>query len=336
MDLLTCMLLWISVLLSGPSGARAFMLPDIGEPEFIRRCVQAHNVHRSRAQPPAANMRSMSWDDALARGARSWARHCRASHNPVLKQEGKAHPEFRHVGENIWLGAPYSAFTVESAVNSWNKEGADYTLANNSCARLCGHYTQSWDDALARGARSWARHCRASHNPVLKQEGKAHPEFRHVGENIWLGAPYSAFTVESAVNSWNKEGADYTLANNSCARLCGHYTQLMWATSYKVGCAVHVCSRGIENFSKHPESTIFVCNYGDAGNVFGFTPYIVGLACSKCGMEKCRDKLCRYDWVPGWDLGPSGSAQAVSDWLNGSKLQLLAGSFWLLYFYAMH
>ncbi|XP_026769747.2 glioma pathogenesis-related protein 1b isoform X3 [Pangasianodon hypophthalmus] len=253
MDLLTCTLLWISALLSGPSGARAFMLPDISEPEFIRRCVQAHNVHRSRAQPPAANMRSMSWDDSLARGARSWARHCRASHNPVLKQEGKAHPAFRHVGENIWLGAPYSAFTVESAVNSWNKEGADYTLANNSCARLCGHYTQ-----------------------------------------------------------------------------------LMWATSYKVGCAVHVCSRGIENFSKHPESTIFVCNYGDAGNVFGFTPYIVGLACSKCGMEKCRDKLCRYDWVPGWDLGPSGSAQAISDWLNGSKLQLLAGSFWLLYFYAMH
>ncbi|XP_053533757.1 glioma pathogenesis-related protein 1b isoform X2 [Ictalurus punctatus] len=253
MDLLTCALLWISVLLPGPSGARAFMLPDIGEPDFIRRCVQAHNVYRSGAQPPAANMRSMSWDDALARGARSWARHCRASHNPVLKQEKRAHPEFRHVGENIWLGAPYSAFTVESAVNSWNKEGADYTVGNNSCARVCGHYTQ-----------------------------------------------------------------------------------LMWATSYKLGCAVNVCSRGIENFSNHPESTIFVCNYGDAGNMFGFTPYIVGLACSKCGVEKCRDKLCKYDWIPGWDLGPGGSAQALSDWLIGSKLQLLAGSFWFLYVYAMH
>ncbi|XP_060734753.1 glioma pathogenesis-related protein 1b isoform X2 [Tachysurus vachellii] len=250
MDLLTCVLLWISVLLSG---ARAFMLPDIGDPDFIRRCVQTHNVYRSRAHPPAANMRSMSWDNALARGARSWARHCKASHNPVLKQEGKAHADFRQVGENIWLGAPYSAFTVESAINSWNKESADYTHGNNSCARVCGHYTQ-----------------------------------------------------------------------------------LMWATSYKIGCAVHVCSRGIENFSNHPESTIFVCNYGDAGNVFGFTPYIVGLACSKCGVEKCRDKLCKYDWIPGWDLGPGGSAQALSDWLKGSKLQLLTGSFWLLYFYATH
>ncbi|KAI5624307.1 GLIPR1-like protein 1 precursor, partial [Silurus asotus] len=256
MDLLGSLLMWISVLMSGLFGARAFLLPDIREPEFIRRCVQAHNVHRARAQPPAANMRSMSWDDVLAREARSWARHCKGSHNPVLKQEGRAHPEF------------------------------------------------------------W-----------------------HVGENIWLGAPYSAFTVESAVNSWNKEGADYTLGNNSCARVCGHYTQLMWATSYKVGCAVHVCSRGIENFSNHPQSTIFVCNYGDTGNVFGITPYIVGLACSKCGVEKCRDKLCskktrntftRNDWTPGWDLGPGGSAQGVSDWLNGSKLQLLAGIFWIL------
>ncbi|XP_027013367.2 glioma pathogenesis-related protein 1b isoform X4 [Tachysurus fulvidraco] len=253
MDLLTCVLLWISVLLSGPFGARAFMLPDIGDPDFIRTCVQTHNVYRSRAHPPAANMRSMSWDNTLARGARSWARHCKASHNPVLKQEGKAHADFRQVGENIWLGAPYSAFTVESAINSWNKESADYTHGNNTCARVCGHYTQ-----------------------------------------------------------------------------------LMWATSYKIGCAVHVCSRGIENFSNHPESTIFVCNYGDAGNVFGFTPYIVGLACSKCGVEKCRDKLCKYDWIPGWDLGPGGSAQGLSDWLNGSKLQLLTGSFWLLYFYATH
>ncbi|XP_053356852.1 glioma pathogenesis-related protein 1b isoform X2 [Clarias gariepinus] len=247
------LLLCLSVLLPALPGARAFLLPDISEPDFIRRCVMAHNTQRSRVQPPAANMRSMSWDASLARGARSWARHCKASHNPVLKQESLAHPAFRHVGENIWLGAPYSAFKIESAINSWNREGADYTIGNNSCAKVCGHYTQ-----------------------------------------------------------------------------------LMWATSYKVGCAVHVCSRGIEDFSNNPQSTIFVCNYGDAGNVFGVTPYIVGLACSRCGVEKCRDKLCKYDWIPGWDLGPSGSAQAVSDWPNGSNLRLLTGSFWLLYFYTTH
>ncbi|XP_036441041.1 glioma pathogenesis-related protein 1b isoform X1 [Colossoma macropomum] len=262
MDLLGSLALWISVLFAGPAGVLALVLPDITEPDFIRRCVQAHNAHRSRASPPAANMRLMTWDDALARGARSWARHCKASHNPVLQRVGHIHPEFRRVGENIWLGTPYSAFTVESAVQSWNKEGADYTHRNHSCARVCGHYTQ-----------------------------------------------------------------------------------LMWATSYKVGCAVHVCSRGIDNFSSHPESTIFVCDYGDAGNVFGFPPYIVGLACSSCGTEKCQDKLCtdpirdsdkRYDWSPGWDLVPKSSAHRLLNWLTSVGLLLPTGMCWLLYFYATH
>ncbi|XP_076848997.1 glioma pathogenesis-related protein 1b isoform X1 [Brachyhypopomus gauderio] len=261
MDLPGCLALWIWALLAGSSGVLSHVLPDITDPAFIRRCVQAHNVHRSRANPPAANMRMMSWDDTLARGAQSWARHCKASHNPLLQQVGRVHPEFRRVGENIWLGSPYSAFTVESAIHTWNKEGADYTHQNQSCARVCGHYTQ-----------------------------------------------------------------------------------LMWATSYRLGCAVHVCSGGIDNFSTNPESTIFVCDYGDVGNVFGVPPYIVGLACSSCGTERCKDKLCtdpdrdkdmRYDWTPGWDFGPS-SAHVPSHWLNNPRLRLPFGICWILYFYATH
>ncbi|TTK00920.1 Anoctamin-1 [Bagarius yarrelli] len=113
---------------------------------------------------------------------------------------------------------------------------------------------ESWDNALARGARSWARHCKASHNPVLKQEGRVHPELRHVGENIWLGAPYTAFTVESAITAGTKR-VPITQTGTTAVPKC-----------------VDIIHRG---------------------NVFGFTPYIVGLACSKCGVEKCRDKLCR-------------------------------------------
>lgn len=26
--------------------------------------------------------------------------------------------------------------------------------------------------------------------------------------------------------------------------------------------------------------------------MFGFPPYVVGLACSNCGVEKCKDKQC--------------------------------------------
>ncbi|XP_056621770.1 glioma pathogenesis-related protein 1b [Triplophysa dalaica] len=246
MDSLGCLVLRISVLLYGTCGVLAF-IPGITEPEFIRRCVLAHNAHRSRVSPPAASLHSMSWDKELAKGARDRARHCQASHAPSMAHFG-------------------------------------------------------------------------------------HPMFGWMGENIWLGVPFSAFSVENAIHRWNKEGA-YSLKTNNCSRFCGHHAQLMWSTNFKVGCAVNVCTKGIENFSTHPESTIFVCNYGDSGQVHGVTPYIPGGACSGCGSEICRDNVCRYDWFPGWDYGPTSSAQSVSNWLIYVGLQ---GLCWLLNFYATH
>ncbi|XP_067275731.1 glioma pathogenesis-related protein 1b [Pseudorasbora parva] len=247
MDSLGGLLLRISVLLYGSVGVLA-LLPGITEPEFIRRCVQAHNTQRSRITPAAVSARSMSWDNELAKGARDRARHCKSSHHPGLAHFG--HPPFGWMGENIWLGAPFSAFSVENAIHRWNKEGV-YSLKNN----------------------------------------------------------------------------------NNCSRMCGHYAQLMWSTSYKLGCAVNVCSKGIENYSTHPESTIFVCNYGDTGQVHGVTPYIPGGACSGCGSVSCRDNVCRYDWFPGWDYGPPSSALSISYWLTNLGLCLL-GVCW--HFYVTH
>lgn len=89
---------------------------------------------------------------------------------------------------------------------------------------LCGCVClQSWDNELAKGARDRARHCKASHHPGLAYFG--HPPFGWMGENIWLGAPFSAFSVENAVHRWNKEGV-YSLKNNNCSRMCGHYAQV--------------------------------------------------------------------------------------------------------------
>uniref|UniRef100_A0A673GB29 GLI pathogenesis-related 1b n=1 Tax=Sinocyclocheilus rhinocerous TaxID=307959 RepID=A0A673GB29_9TELE len=227
MDSLGGLLLRISVLLYGSCGVLS-LLPEITEPEFIRRCVLAHNAQRSRTAPPAASARSMSWDNELAKGARNRARHCKASH----------HPGLAHFG---------------------------------------------------------------------------HPLFGWMGENIWLGAPFSAFSLENAIHGWSK-GA-YSLKNNNCSRMCGHYAQLMWSTSFKMGCAVNVCTRGIENFSTHPESTIFVCNYGDTYAVMSL--------------------FTEYDWFPGWDYGPPSSAYSISYWLTNLGLCLL-GVCWLLHFYETH
>uniref|UniRef100_A0A8C6RNX8 SCP domain-containing protein n=1 Tax=Nannospalax galili TaxID=1026970 RepID=A0A8C6RNX8_NANGA len=68
-----------------------------------------------------------------------------------------------------------------------------------------------------------------------------------------------------------------------CKKVCGHYTQVVWADSYKVGCAVQFCPR---------DGAHFICNYGPAGN-YPTWPYERGAVCSDCPKDDmCLNKLC--------------------------------------------
>ncbi|XP_070848598.1 glioma pathogenesis-related protein 1 [Chaetodon trifascialis] len=163
-------------------------------------------------------------------------------------------------------------------------------------------WQMTWDEGLAITARAWAKHCVFKHNTYLKDASRVHPTFTSVGENIWTGYP-SSFDVTRAIKRWVDEKQYYDYGNNSCTGDCGHYTQVVWARSYKVGCAAQLCLNGAKR-------VIFVCNYGPAGNVNGGRPYeSQGAACSGC-TGTCVDKLCRnqeqasqtsYNWTPDWD-----------------------------------
>ncbi|XP_067283623.1 GLIPR1-like protein 1 isoform X2 [Pseudorasbora parva] len=160
----------------------------------------------------------------------------------------------------------------------------------------------TWDEGLAVTARAWARFCIFKHNIHRKEVRRVHPTFPSVGENIWVGYPYSYFTVKSAVKSWVDEVKDYNYYQNQCTKVCGHYTQVVWADTYKVGCAAQACPNGVAEtgFSTLP-AIIFVCNYATAGNYQGEAPYTTGTQCSGCPRETCENKLCRYNWTPDWD-----------------------------------
>lgn len=167
----------------------------------------------------------------------------------------------------------------------------------------------SWDEALAVTARAWARHCDFQHNVHLREPGRMHPTFTSIGENIWTGSPPSTFSIKRAMQSWVNESKHYSFGKNACTAVCGHYTQVVWAKSYKVGCAVQLCPNGVKRFDPH-ESAIFVCNYSPGGNIRGRKPYEANsLQCSGCE-GKCEQKLCRsperdiqksYNWTPDWD-----------------------------------
>jgi len=126
-----------------------------------------------------------------------------------------------------------------------------------------------WDESLAATAGAWAAQCVDNETPIglvdhNPNRSNGHPYL--VGENIY-GSSGTA-TAQGAVSLWAAEAANYDYASNTCApnQFCGHYTQIVWRDTLKVGCALRICP-GLEY------GNTIVCNYGPTGNFNGTRPY---------------------------------------------------------------
>lgn len=119
-----------------------------------------------------------------------------------------------------------------------------------------------WSDDLAKVASDYAKECRFEHS-----EGE-------YGENLF--ATSLSARPAAVVKPWVDEKADFDYASNTCAagKVCGHYTQVVWAKSLRVGCGYADC---IENSpfdgSPSPRWQNWVCNYDPPGNYVGQKPY---------------------------------------------------------------
>ncbi|XP_028614871.1 GLIPR1-like protein 1 [Grammomys surdaster] len=147
----------------------------------------------------------------------------------------------------------------------------------------------TWDKSLAKLAKSWTRECKFSHNPCVSKRYGCLQEYDFIGENIYMG-PLDT-RPEDVVTAWYNETIDYNYEKNTCNKTCGHYTQVVWANTFKIGCAVSNCP----NLMKQTAG-LFACNYAPAGNIKGFRPYKRGDPCSHCGGKECMNNLC-YDFA---------------------------------------
>jgi hypothetical protein len=119
-----------------------------------------------------------------------------------------------------------------------------------------------WDDALAAEAGVWARE--------LVNTGRwEHDPARHGhGENLWTGWGGRVFTPEDMVGDWIEERADYRpgifpdVSRTGDWTAVGHYTQIIWAGTTHVGCAVE--TRG--------DQQLLACRYAPPGNIDGRRP----------------------------------------------------------------
>ena len=126
----------------------------------------------------------------------------------------------------------------------------------------------TWDDSLAQTAKAWAAQCidTDGNGLVDHNAGRSTGHDFYVGENIYASS--GTATGAGAVSAWAGEAVNYHYDTNTCDtnQVCGHYTQVVWRTTTKLGCALHNCA-GL----KYP-STI-VCDYGPGGNVNNARPY---------------------------------------------------------------
>ncbi len=168
-----------------------------------------------------------------------------------------------------WL----KAHTVGSVASLKRKnrsvDPAAFVSAHNRWRSRVRVLPLKWSPTLARNAQKWAdrlsnQNCAMAHSPQRKH-----------GENLfWASATtwssgkteIQKITETQVVDDWASEINDYHYESNSCAvgKMCGHYTQLIWRSTEKVGCAMAMC---------RDKSQVWVCRYNPPGNYKGERPY---------------------------------------------------------------
>jgi pathogenesis-related protein 1 len=162
--------------------------------------------------------------------------------------------------------APIDAALVDAPAGADPEPGklAGFTRLHNQLRATVGVPPLMWDAALASVAQAYAQGCQFQHSG---RDG--------VGENLAANAPAPPGSpVAMAFRSWSDEQAFYDYAGNSCAagKQCGHYTQVVWRTTTRLGCGVAACTTG-SPFTGFPNWELWVCNYAPPGNVSGQRPY---------------------------------------------------------------
>jgi Cysteine-rich secretory protein family len=127
----------------------------------------------------------------------------------------------------------------------------------------------SWDPILANSAYNYTALCQGasgllSHNANRSTDYQALGGSGYVGENIYATTANTVAPAD-AVNDWMTEASQFSYAADDIGD-GGHYTQVVWRASIRIGCAIVNCP----NLTYHDS---VLCDYSPGGNIVGQEPY---------------------------------------------------------------
>ncbi|CAL4073813.1 unnamed protein product [Meganyctiphanes norvegica] len=135
-----------------------------------------------------------------------------------------------------------------------------------------------WDEELARKAQNHADQCvRAHDNRADRRVSRF-----DVGQNLqwsWSSNYNSEVEWDKAIKWWYDEVDNFNPNDINPYRFrsgLGHYTQMMWADTHKIGCGFTSYKEGGSYYK------LYTCNYGPGGNINGAAMYKLGSDCSSC------------------------------------------------------
>lgn len=141
-----------------------------------------------------------------------------------------------------------------------------WLASHNRERSAAGLEALEWDNKLAADAAVWAQEVKRIGRLEHYPDDRSDPDPQ--GENLWAGTR-NYYSPEAMVGLWVAEKKHYRPgifpANSKTGRLddVAHYTQVMWRSSGKVGCAL----------SSNRADDFLVCRYSEGGNVMGERPF---------------------------------------------------------------
>lgn len=118
--------------------------------------------------------------------------------------------------------------------------------AHNQYRQLHHAPNLMWDETLANYAENYASRCKFQHS-----RGR-------YGENLAAGYPSPAV----AVKVWYNENVNYSYEDPGFSSRTGHFTQVVWKSTRKIGCGYVDCDG-----KNGTPGMYLVCEYSPAGNI---------------------------------------------------------------------